>query len=155
MATGINGVISLLQTINLSINGITSAPLANNYPRGEVNEADMPMALVFVESGNGTRHALGLQRIERSYVIMFLCFNTATGILTEQLYDTHELMDKVLKKYLNEALLQAPTVTLNEIAISYPQQIIASGWMENLIYNGVEYQGFTITIPIHEKGTLA
>lgn len=155
MATGINGVITLLQTINSNIDGIESSPLPDNYPRGEINTVDMPMTLVQVNDGSGKRFGFNLDRIQHSYTIWVVCANTITGIQTEQMYDIHNLMDKVLKTYLHEALLQAPNITDNEIAITHPQDIIISGFEENLIYNGNEYQGFTLTVPVHEKGNLS
>lgn len=154
MATGINGIIGLLQTINGTITGVTTAPSVDNYPRGEVNEADMPMALTFVGDGYGKRFAYQLEYIQRTFTIYVICFNTATGIRTEQMQATHDLMDSFLIKYLNEALLQAPSVGNNEIAIVHPQQVLASGFEESLFFNGGEYQGFTITVQVHEKGTL-
>lgn len=154
MATGINGTIGLLQAINATISGVVTAPSVGNYPRGEVSEMDMPMALTFVADGYGKRFAYQLEYIQRTYTIYVICFNTITGVRTEQMEATHNLMDSFLIKYLNEALLQAPSVGLNEIAIVHPQQILASGFEESLYFNGNEYMGFTITVQVHEKGTL-
>lgn len=155
MATGINGTIGLLQAINLDIDGVRTAPTPDNYPRGEILEVDMPCVLVFTEDGNGTRFAIGLNRIERTYVLTVICRHQTTGIQTENMYATHDLMDKFLKRYLNEALIQAPSPTQNEILIVHPQVVQASGWQENIMVNGNEYHGFTITLQIHEKGDLS
>lgn len=154
MATGINGAIGLLQAINATISGVVTAPDVGNYPRGEVSEMDMPMALTFVGDGYGKRFAYQLEYIQRTYTIYVICFNTITGVRTEQMQATHDLMDAFLIKYLNRDMLQAPTNLLNEIIVVHPQQIMASGFEESLFFNGNEYMGFTITVQVHEKGTL-
>jgi hypothetical protein len=154
MATGINGVISLLQAINIGVTGINSAPEPSNYPRGEINTVDMPMCLIQVGDGSAKRFGFNLDRVQHSYIIWVICANTITGIDTEQMFDIHDVMDEMLKTYLRLDMLQAPSGALNEIAVTHPQDITISSFEENLIYNGNEYQGFTLTVPVHEKGLL-
>lgn len=157
--SGIASTIDLLQQVNASIVGVARAPLLASMPT-QINTADLPFALTW--PSQGSFHSKGVQgspyRQDRSYRVIVFVEPTGQSILPARAVAAATLLQRFIETYLTVEVIALADPDDNgsyqvTLQPSPNAPITDSGLRTDLLFGGVPYHGFEITVPVREIWT--
>jgi hypothetical protein len=151
--------IDLIQTINRGISGVRRAPPLVSMPT-QINTADLPFVVTWI--GDGTSFHKGLNtsllRMDRTYRIIAFVAPLGQSIIPDRATEAALLLQHVI-----EAWLRVESVALADpdanggyqvtLQVSETQPIRDSGLRSDLMFGGVPYHGFEVSLPVRELWT--
>lgn len=139
--------IAAIQVVNATIVGVEGAPTERP---GSLNGVDLPIVLVNVGAGEFSPHAVGLPRHFGTYELLFFVAPIAQGEGTDEgwqtavtLFDAAILVWNVDSPIASSIVEQVGDVRNHGMRSHSP--------IGKLTYAGIDYWGFTFTLPVQEK----
>ncbi len=139
--------IAALQTIHVAVSGINSAP--TTMP-SNLDQVELPCALVWPGEATWAMHALGLKRQERTYIVRVFVAPVAQSIAgpDDGYQDCAELVEDVGAAYLDDVTLGN---TIDHIVTIRDSGVSGGGF--ELLWGNVPYWGFSYRVTVVEKST--
>jgi len=137
--------VAALQILHAGINGVASAPTA--MP-SNLDQIDLPIALVWPGEATWTLHAIGLHHQDRTYIVRVFVAPVAQGVAgpDEGYQECMTLMEAFGQAYIDDPTLGDVVDHIEDIADSG----VSGGGME-LGWGNTAYWGFVFRIRIAEK----
>lgn len=140
-------IVAALQELHEDISGVASAP--TEMP-GNLDQVDLPVALVWPEACAWDPQAIGLKRQERTYVVRVFVQPVGQGIMGPDAgyQDCMTLLEAFGQAYLDD-------LTLGNVVecISGIEDSGVSGGGFELGWGNVPYWGFVFRVTIVEKSS--
>lgn len=154
--------IGLLQTINATITGITSAPQLASYPTGELSDASLPLAITW--PSDGTWKAIGQDQYEHDAfydIWVYVARNFGENFVTAKI-TMNGLIDGFGKKYTDEdayAVADTQFILVVGPPLVRVRGVIPFAYQSNnddfvIAWAGVSYHGFRFRLQLREEGTV-
>lgn len=135
-------VCDALQDLHAQIAGVKTAP--KQRPTS-LNTADMPLVLIRPMAATWDTAAIGLRKVSRQYEVAVFVGPLAQGAGVDQVWqDALVLLDKFGELYTDPTL----PATLGADLVKASTDNGLSG---NMVWSGVNYQGFVYTVTVKEK----
>jgi len=137
--------IAALQSVHAGVSGIASAPTA--MP-SNLDQATLPVALVWPGEATWQMQAIGLQRQERTYIVRVFVAPVAQGIAgpDEGYQECAALVQRIGAAYLDDLTLGGTVDQITEIRDSG----VSGGGFE-LLWGNVPYWGISYRVTVVEK----
>jgi len=131
----------------LAVDGITTAP--TRQP-ASIQSVDLPMAITRPGTCNWTQGSFGKKQQIRNWEVTVYVQAIYQGQPIEQGYAaTLPVLEAVGEAFLDDPTLSDVVDTLQV----QEDQMTDSGVLGDLVFGGVAYHGFTMTIPVKERYT--
>lgn len=156
----IEASIDLLQAINATVAGVTSAPVFASYPIGEISGNAPNLMLTYPGPGEWSREGSEYQ-VSRRYDIVFYAMRRYQEDAVTGKQMAAPVLDALGKAYLAEATYLAglpyvlscgPPKVRVDISLPITDENESDEWTPE--FAGVFYHGFRYSLTVIEEGTL-